>query len=96
MREKEIQEQRYAEADKLAADEDFESAIAIFEELGNYKDSSDRITATVQAEYEKAEQFYVENKLEESEQLFKNLIREKLSGFAKIPCICKSSNCTGK
>ena len=47
--------------------------IAIFEELGNYKDSSDRITATVQAEYEKAEQFYVENKLEESEQLFKNL-----------------------
>ena len=26
VREKEIQEQRYAEADKLAADEDFESA----------------------------------------------------------------------
>ena len=61
---------RYEEAIKLAEEGNYDEAIAIFEELGDYKESA---YYTKQMTYQKAEQMYSQGNYYEAISLFRNL-----------------------
>ena len=61
---------QYEEALKLAEEENYDEAIAIFERLGDYKES---VYYTKQMTYQKADQLYKEGNYYEAIALFRNL-----------------------